>query len=68
MGFIGIIAPETMQLDDNNKLSPFAHKAGMVGMGVGGLVSLNAVPDALAPAYGGHHPLGAMGFVHFTLM
>jgi len=39
-----------------------------LSIGVGGLVSINAVPDALAPLYGGHHPTGAMGFVRFRLM
>ncbi|HEX8839244.1 MAG TPA: hypothetical protein VF750_02100 [Sphingomicrobium sp.] len=36
-------------------------------VGAGGLVSLNFVPDGLAPAYGGHHPIGAMGFVRLKL-
>lgn len=36
-------------------------------VGAGGLVSANFVPDALAPLYGGHHPLGAMGFVRLKL-
>jgi hypothetical protein len=35
--------------------------------GVGGLVSLNFVPDDLAPLYGGHHPAGGMGFVRLKL-
>ncbi len=35
--------------------------------GVGGLVSLNFVPDDLAPLYGSHHPMGAMGFVRLKL-
>ena len=39
-----------------------------VSMGVGGLVSVNAVPDALAPLYGGNNPVGAMGFVRLRLM
>ena len=28
---------------------------------------LEAPPDALAPAYGGHNPLGAMGFVRVKI-
>ena len=36
-------------------------------LGAGGLVSLNFVPDALAPLYGGHRPIGAMGFVRLKL-
>ena len=39
-----------------------------VSLGVGGLVSINAVPDALASLYGGNNPLGAIGFVRFRLM
>lgn len=39
-----------------------------VSLGLGGLVSINAVPDALAPLYGGNNPLGAMGFVRLRLM
>ena len=35
--------------------------------GVGGLVSLNFVPDELAPLYGSHNPMGAMGFVRLKL-
>ena len=35
--------------------------------GVGGLVSVNFVPDDLAPLYGRHHPKGAMGFVRLKL-
>ena len=35
--------------------------------GVGGLVSLNFVPDELSPGYGGNHPMGAMGFVRLKL-
>jgi hypothetical protein len=38
-----------------------------VTFGVGGLVSLNFVPDALASEYGGRHPTGAMGFVRLKL-
>ena len=36
-------------------------------IGAGGLVSLNFVPDALTPLYGGHRPAGAMGFVRLKL-
>ena len=41
--------------------------AGHVSAGLGGLVSLNIVPDALAPLYGGNHPMGAMAFVRLKL-
>ena len=36
-------------------------------VGAGGLFSLNFVPDALAPLYGGHNPTGAMGFIRVKL-
>jgi hypothetical protein len=36
-------------------------------IGAGGLLAVNFVPDALAPLYGGHHPIGAMGFVRVKL-
>jgi hypothetical protein len=36
-------------------------------VGAGGLVALNFVPDGLAPLYGGHNPLGTMGFVRLKL-
>jgi hypothetical protein len=36
-------------------------------LGLGGLVAVNFVPDALAPAYGGHSPTGSMGFVRLKL-
>jgi len=36
-------------------------------LGLGGLVSLNFVPDSIAPEYGGNHPIGAMGFVRLKL-
>jgi hypothetical protein len=35
--------------------------------GAGGLVSLNFVPDGLAPLYGGHNPKGAMAFVRLKV-
>jgi len=38
-----------------------------LALGGGGLVSVNFVPDALAGDYGGHHPVGAMGFVRLKL-
>jgi len=41
--------------------------AGHVSLGLGGLVAVNFVPDALAPSYGGHHPVGAMSFVRLKL-
>ena len=36
-------------------------------LGAGGLFSLNFVPNALAPLYGGHDPAGAMAFVRVKL-
>jgi hypothetical protein len=36
-------------------------------IGGGGLAAVNFVPDALAPAYGGHNPTGAMAFVRLKL-
>jgi hypothetical protein len=36
-------------------------------LGAGGLLAVNFVPDALAPLYGGHNPIGAMGFVRLKL-
>ena len=38
-----------------------------LSLGAGGLASVNFVPDALAPSYGGHNPLGAMGFLRLKL-
>ena len=38
-----------------------------LSFGVGGLFSVNFLPDALAPLYGGHNPLGAMGFVRLRM-
>jgi hypothetical protein len=38
-----------------------------LALGAGGLVSMNFVPDALAPVYGGHNPFGTMGFVRLKL-
>jgi hypothetical protein len=38
-----------------------------LSIGAGGLFSVNFVPDALAPAYGGHNPTGAMAFVRLKL-
>ena len=38
-----------------------------VSVGAGGLFSVNFVPDALAPLYGGRDPTGAMGFVRLKL-
>ena len=38
-----------------------------VSVGIGGLVSVNFVPQALAAAYGGRNPTGAMGFLRFRL-
>ena len=38
-----------------------------LSLGAGGLFSVNFVPDALAPLYGGHNPTGVMGFVRLKL-
>ena len=38
-----------------------------LSLGAGGLFSVNFVPDALAQLYGGHNPIGAMGFVRLKL-
>ena len=38
-----------------------------LAIGAGGLFAVNFVPDALAPAYGGHNPTGAMAFVRLRL-
>jgi hypothetical protein len=38
-----------------------------LSLGAGGLFAVNFVPDGLAPAYGGHNPTGAMGFVRLKL-
>jgi hypothetical protein len=36
-------------------------------LGAGGLFAVNFLPDALAPAYGGNHPTGAMAFARLKL-
>jgi hypothetical protein len=36
-------------------------------IGAGGLFSLDVLPDALTPLYGGHRPVGVMGFVRVKL-
>lgn len=38
-----------------------------LSLGAGGLLAVNFVPDALAPLYGGHDPIGAMAFVRLKL-
>jgi hypothetical protein len=38
-----------------------------LSLGAGGLFSVNFVPDALAPLYGGHNPTGTMGFVRLKI-
>ena len=38
-----------------------------LAVGVGGLVSLNFVPDSIAPLYGGNNPIGAMGFLRMKI-
>jgi len=38
-----------------------------LSLGAGGLLSVNFVPDGLAPLYGGHNPVGAMGFLRLKL-
>jgi hypothetical protein len=41
--------------------------AGHWSLGAGALASLNFVPNALAPLYGGNNPLGTMAFVRLKL-
>jgi len=36
-------------------------------IGAGGLMAVNFVPDGLAPLYGSHNPIGAMGFLRLKL-
>ncbi len=36
-------------------------------LGLGGLFSVNFVPDGIVPLYGGRHPTGAMGFIRLKL-
>lgn len=36
-------------------------------VGAGGLLAVNFVPDTIAPLYGGHNPIGAMGFLRLKL-
>ena len=36
-------------------------------IGAGGLLAVNFVPDSLAALYGGHDPIGTMGFVRLKL-
>ena len=38
-----------------------------LSLGAGGLFAVNFVPDRLAAFYGGHNPVGAMGFVRLKL-
>lgn len=38
-----------------------------LSLGAGGLLAINFVPDALAPAYGGHNPIGTMAFIRLKL-
>jgi hypothetical protein len=38
-----------------------------LALGAGGLFAINFVPDALAPLYGSHNPIGAMAFVRLKL-
>ena len=38
-----------------------------LSFGAGGLFAVNFVPHALAPAYGGRNPTGAMGFLRLKL-
>ena len=38
-----------------------------LSIGPGALLAVNFVPDGLAPNYGSHHPVGAMGFVRLRL-
>ncbi|HUE78946.1 MAG TPA: hypothetical protein VMN38_04885 [Sphingomicrobium sp.] len=41
--------------------------AGHLSLGLGGLLAVNFVPDGLAPFYGGHNPIGAMGFLRLKV-
>jgi len=41
--------------------------SGHLALGLGGLFSVNFVPNGLAPLYGGHKPTGAMAFVRLRL-
>lgn len=41
--------------------------AGHLSFGLGGLLSVNFVPDELASLYGGNNPIGAMGFVRLRV-
>jgi len=38
-----------------------------LSLGAGGLFAVNFVPDALAPLYGSHNPVGAMGFIRLKI-
>jgi hypothetical protein len=38
-----------------------------LAFGAGGLVAVNFIPDGLAPSYGGHHPVGMVGFLRVKL-
>jgi hypothetical protein len=38
-----------------------------LSIGAGGLFAVNFVPDELAPLYGSHNPIGAMGFIRLKL-
>ena len=38
-----------------------------LALGLGGLVAVNFVPDALFQQYGGSNPVGAMGFIRLKL-
>ena len=38
-----------------------------LALGAGGLVSMNFVPNGLAPVYGGHNPVGTMAFLRLKL-
>ena len=38
LGLLGLIAPEQTKVTADNKLSPFAHKIGLAGMAMGGVV------------------------------
>lgn len=43
------------------------HVADHLSLGAGALFSVNFVPAALAPLYGGHNPTGVMGFLRVKL-
>jgi hypothetical protein len=43
------------------------HIADHLSLGAGGLLTVNFVPEGLAPLYGGHNPTGEMAFLRLKL-